>query len=60
MRDLALGPAGRSVELPGGRVVRRTQRELCLESATDSARNDYEYRLPVPGAIEVPELGVSN
>jgi tRNA(Ile)-lysidine synthase len=56
-RELALGAAGRKIELPGGRWVRRTQRELHLEQSRESTgARDYEYRLPVPGAIDVPEL----
>jgi tRNA(Ile)-lysidine synthase len=59
VRDLALGPAGRKLELHGGRSVRRTQRELCLEETGESTEAcGYEYRLPVPGSIAVPELGL--
>ena len=59
VRDLASGPAGKKLELSGGHVVRRTQRDLCLERASDQEESsDYEYRLPVPGQVDVPELGV--
>ena len=59
VRELAFGPAGKRVELPGGRLfVRRTQRELCLEAGGDPRSSDYEYRLSVPGAVDVPELGI--
>jgi tRNA(Ile)-lysidine synthase len=60
--ELARGPAGKKLELPG-RVdpqnVRRGRSELTLEFAadTDADRGDYEYLLPVPGAVTVPELG---
>jgi tRNA(Ile)-lysidine synthase len=57
--DLARGPAGRRLDLPGGSAVRRTQRELCLEPpSAELEAAEYEYRLPVPGQIEVPELGL--
>jgi tRNA(Ile)-lysidine synthase len=55
---LAAGAAGRTLELPGGRVLRRAQRELRWETAGDPQPADYEYVLPVPGSVEVCELGV--
>ena len=59
VRDLALGPSGKKLELSGGYMVRRTQRELCLERTADREEScDYEYRLTVPGQVDVPELGV--
>jgi tRNA(Ile)-lysidine synthase len=58
MRDLANGPAGKKLELPGGHFVRRTQRDLCLEPTLRGEVSNYEYRLPVPGAVEVRELGI--
>jgi tRNA(Ile)-lysidine synthase len=57
LRDLASGPAGKVMELPGGKRARRTQRELCIEPAENEAR-DYAYRLPVPGQVDVPELAI--
>lgn len=56
--DLAAGAAGRSLELPGGRILRRGQRELRWETAGGQRHVDYEYVLPVPGLVEVRELGV--
>jgi len=56
--ELAAGAAGRTLELPGGRILRRTQRELRWETAGDRQASDYEYVLPVPGSVEVGELGV--
>lgn len=56
--ELAAGAAGRTLELPGGRILRRTQRELLWETAGDRQPSDYEYVLPVPGSVEVGELGV--
>ena len=57
--DLARGPAGKKLELPGESVVRRTQKDLCLEPASAHVEPaEYEYRLPIPGQVEVPELGI--
>jgi tRNA(Ile)-lysidine synthase len=66
--ELARGVAGRTLELPGGqefprRNLRRGRQELLLESAPCGSEAghqphaDYEYRLTVPGAVEIPELG---
>ncbi len=58
--ELARGAAGRKLELPGKRHLQRGRRELLLELETFVGRGeaaDYEYALPVPGAVEVPELG---
>jgi len=64
--ELACGPAGKKLELPG-RVnpqnVRRGRSELTLECAAGDAgadgsdRGDYEYLLAVPGAVTILELG---
>ena len=57
--DLARGPAGKRIELAGGCALRRTQRDLRIEPAREKLRRaEYEYRLPVPGQIEIPELGI--
>ncbi len=59
VRDLARGPAGKKLDLPGGHFVRRTQRDLCLEPAsTQPEPVQYEYRLLVPGQVELAELGL--
>jgi tRNA(Ile)-lysidine synthase len=59
MRDLANGPSGKKLELPRGHFVRRTQGDLCLEPAgTSQEPMQYEYRLLVPGQIQIPELGI--
>jgi tRNA(Ile)-lysidine synthase len=55
---LAAGAAGRTLELPGRRILRRTQRDLLWETAGNPPPADYEYILPVPGSVEVRELGV--
>ena len=52
--------AGKKLELPGGRNLRRGKQELVLELETVGGRGetaDYEYALAVPGTVEVPELG---
>ena len=56
--ELARGDVGRRLELPGGRILRRAQREIRWEAAGDPQNADYEYVLPVPGSVEVRELGV--
>jgi len=59
VRDLAGGPSGRQLELPGGHFVRRTQQGLCLEPpSVHTVPSDYEYVLLVPGQVELPEMGI--
>jgi tRNA(Ile)-lysidine synthase len=53
--ELARGTAGRKLELPGGLSIRVAQGELRREASGNAA--EYEYMLPVPGAVEVRELG---
>jgi tRNA(Ile)-lysidine synthase len=49
------GPA-KSTVLPDGWVVLRNGGELRFEMQSDTPRKvDYEYRLPVPGSVEVQE-----
>jgi tRNA(Ile)-lysidine synthase len=55
--QLARGGGGERLELPGGRVLQRTKRNLVLEPAGASELG-YEYRLSIPGGVEVRELGV--
>ena len=58
--ELASGPAGGKLELPGGWDLRRGRQELLLELAPRTSREgaaDYQYSLTVPGAVEVRELG---
>ncbi len=58
--DLARGPAGKELPLPGdteAMVLRRGRDELSLENAAGDAC-DYEYVIEVPGEIFVRELGV--
>ena len=68
--DLARGPAGKRVELPGrapaakrsGRVgarvwaVRRGRKQLVLEAGVCGKAGDYAYELPVPGKVAIAEL----
>ena len=57
--DLARGPAGKKIELPGGHILRRTQKDLRLERAREELEPvGYEYSLTVPGQIEIRELGI--
>jgi len=58
--ELAGEAAGGKAEMPSGWNLRRGRQELWLESEAFNGRNeatDYEYALPVPGTVEVPELG---
>ena len=49
------GPA-KSIVLPDGWVVLRNKGELRFELQSDTpGKVDYEYRLPVPGSVEVQE-----
>lgn len=52
---LAASRGAKSTELPAGWVVSRQKQGLCLERKT-TAPTDYEYRLPVPGSVLVPEI----
>jgi len=70
--NLARGPAGKRVELPGRAdvgekpggadvgekrlIVRRGRKQLVLEADIRGATGEYEYELAVPGEVAVPEL----
>jgi tRNA(Ile)-lysidine synthase len=55
--DLALGAAGRKLELTPGRWLRRQAGSLRLElDASGGHPADYEYALAVPGRVDIPEL----
>jgi tRNA(Ile)-lysidine synthase len=56
--DLAREQAGGKIELPCGYRVWRTRDDLCLDSSTSEKKGEYEYSLPVPGEVEIPELGI--
>ena len=54
------GRASKALPLPGGLEARRSHRELQLSFLAESPRPaDYSYRLPVPGQVEVTELGTT-
>ncbi len=63
--ELAGEPADGNVEAGSGWNLRLGRRELLLEREPSSDRNgkvrdkvtDYQYALPIPGAVCVPELG---
>lgn len=56
--QLASESAGRKIEMPSGWNLRRARHELLLEpEAPLNQAADYEYALPVPGLVEIPELG---
>ena len=44
--------------LPGGWTARRTKRTLEFRRSTRTAATEYEYRLPVPGEVKLPEAAV--
>ena len=46
-----------SVILPGGRKASLTSSGICIQRSHTPPLSDYEYRLPVPGRIRVPEAG---
>jgi tRNA(Ile)-lysidine synthase len=56
--ELAIGPVGKKLELPGETRggVRRGRNELTIEREATAHVKDYEYTLPVPGNIAIPEL----
>jgi tRNA(Ile)-lysidine synthase len=56
VRELALGPSGKTLVLTGAQQARRTQQELLIE--TVQVVPDYEYRLTIPGRVEIAELGM--
>ena len=57
--QLAHDDAGRKLELPGevSRDIRRGRAEIVIEAAASTRAKQYEYTLPVPGAVDVPEIG---
>jgi tRNA(Ile)-lysidine synthase len=53
---LASSTVAKTIELPEGWVVSRKRQNLCLQRQPAATPFGYEYRLPVPGSILVPEL----
>ncbi len=57
--DLARSVAGKTFDLPAGHRVRRTRDRLCLEApGAPVQKAGYEYLLPIPGEVELRELGI--
>jgi tRNA(Ile)-lysidine synthase len=58
--ELARGGAGRQLELTCGWSLQHTRQHLLLEMdpVRDSEGADYQYTLPLPGLVKIPELGV--
>lgn len=58
LRSARSGETGQTWELPGGWIVVRRQQELRFEQrCTGQAPLAYEYSLPIPGEVEVREIG---
>jgi tRNA(Ile)-lysidine synthase len=55
--DLANDTSGNQLELSAGRAIRRMPKELRLESSAVKASEAYEYRLNIPGQVDIGELG---
>jgi tRNA(Ile)-lysidine synthase len=58
--ELASDSAGRKLEMPARWNLRRAREELVLEFETGNRPKktpDYEYALPLPGAVKIAELG---
>lgn len=54
----AEGKTSKALKLPGGLEAHRSHRELQISHGAESpAPAEYSYSLPVPGQIEVTELG---
>jgi len=53
---IARGDA-KSAQLPEGWTVSRKQHLLCFQPATAAKDSNYEYVLPVPGTVNIAELG---
>jgi len=58
IRELALAPLGRQLELAGGSTVRRVKLGLILERGDLRGAANYEYHLSVPGQVEIAEVGI--
>ena len=52
---LKLGKSGRIIELPGSITVERNFNELVFRGA-DLTPFEYEYELPIPGQVHIPEI----
>jgi tRNA(Ile)-lysidine synthase len=54
--ELSRDVPGKRMEVPGDEDVRRGNQDLFLESRAGEVNRDYEYTLPIPGMVQVPEL----
>jgi tRNA(Ile)-lysidine synthase len=52
------GRSGRRLELPGGSEVRRELDDLLILGRRAPASPTFQYALPVPGVVAVPEAGL--
>ena len=50
---------GSSFEVASGHQIRRTRESLCFETRAAAELEGYEYSLPVPGAVVIPELAIN-
>ncbi len=55
---IEVGKSGRVIELPGGIRVERNFEKLVFGQA-GSEPVDYEYELPIPGRVVIPEIGMT-
>jgi tRNA(Ile)-lysidine synthase len=53
------GQTGSVIELPGGWQVRRTYQDIAIGPAAPAAAAPGAWPLPVPGAVEIAELGMA-
>ncbi len=49
----------RQTVLPGGWFARSRQDSICFGRNTQTVTADYEYELPVPGGVEVPQAALT-
>jgi tRNA(Ile)-lysidine synthase len=48
-----------STILPGGWRATQTDKEITIERSANPLILDYEYRLPIPGKVRLPQIGKS-
>jgi tRNA(Ile)-lysidine synthase len=53
------GQTGSVIELPGGWQARRTYQDIAIGPVPPAAAAPGEWRLPVPGAVEIAEVGMA-
>ncbi len=57
MRKLLSARAGCRTELPHGWRAQRDEKAIRLQRIEVPGTTDYQYRLPIPGEVRVPEVG---